>query len=520
MGLFSVFRKAKPAIQLEHRSAEEKALVRRLDMFLLTFGCISQVIKYLDQQNINNAYVSGMKEELNLYGNELNYFTTYFNIAYCLMLIPSQAIMTYVRPSYWLTGLEITWGVITGLMALVKSAKHVYVLRVLLGLCESSAWPGMMTLLMHWYTPMELAKRMGFYQSCQTLGYMMSGALQAAIIATLDGTRISGWRWLFVISKYIMIVLLMGVTNRASDGIMTVVWGVLGFFMLPDVPNNPNPRAFWFKKVHAGLAMERLARHGRAEPKKLSWAGTKRAFSGWTLYFIAALYIATVHAQGGYSYFNLFLKSLTNPDGSKRWSTEAINVIPIAGGGIAVAFVWIWAILSDTLRTRWTLLIAQSLIGLIPAITMTLWTRDPDSVPVSAAYASYFISYLSLGTAPLIFSWLSELIPQDPEARSLIVGTSVAGYYAVSAWSGILIWPAKEAPYYKCGWETALSLWLVVICMTCVLRFVDVRYLMPKREAFVETLHGDAVQDSEAASEQGDVDSLKGKNVDVAVSRV
>jgi MFS family permease len=157
--------------------------------------------RYLDQQNINNAYVSGMKEDLNLYGNELNYFTTYFNIAYCLMLIPSQAIMTYVRPSYWLTGLEITWGVITGLMALAKNAKQVYVLRVFLGLCESSAWPGMMTLLMHWYTPMELAKRMGFYQSCQTLGYMMSGALQAAIIATLEGRGLSGWRWLFVISK-------------------------------------------------------------------------------------------------------------------------------------------------------------------------------------------------------------------------------------------------------------------------------------------------------------------------------
>lgn len=30
------------------------------------------VIKYLDQQNINNAYVSGMMEDLHLYGNELN----------------------------------------------------------------------------------------------------------------------------------------------------------------------------------------------------------------------------------------------------------------------------------------------------------------------------------------------------------------------------------------------------------------------------------------------------------------
>jgi hypothetical protein len=41
------------------RSPEEQDLVRRLDIFLMTFGCISQVIKYLDQQNINNAYVSG-----------------------------------------------------------------------------------------------------------------------------------------------------------------------------------------------------------------------------------------------------------------------------------------------------------------------------------------------------------------------------------------------------------------------------------------------------------------------------
>lgn len=46
--------------------------MRRLDTFFLTFGCLSQIIKYLDQQNINNAYVSGMQEDLHLYGNELN----------------------------------------------------------------------------------------------------------------------------------------------------------------------------------------------------------------------------------------------------------------------------------------------------------------------------------------------------------------------------------------------------------------------------------------------------------------
>ncbi|KAI4597114.1 hypothetical protein KJ359_004625 [Pestalotiopsis sp. 9143b] len=58
--------------QRHERSPEERALVRRLDIFLMTFGCVSQVIKYLDQSNISNAYVSGMKEDLGLKGNELN----------------------------------------------------------------------------------------------------------------------------------------------------------------------------------------------------------------------------------------------------------------------------------------------------------------------------------------------------------------------------------------------------------------------------------------------------------------
>lgn len=63
------------------------------------------------------------------------------------MLIPSQVILTHVRPSYWLPGLEITWGILTGLLAMVTNAKQIFAIRVFLGLCESSAWPGMMTLL-------------------------------------------------------------------------------------------------------------------------------------------------------------------------------------------------------------------------------------------------------------------------------------------------------------------------------------------------------------------------------------
>lgn len=77
------------------------------------------------------------------------------------MLIPSQIIMTYVRPSLWLPGLEIAWGVITGLIAIVHNAKQIYALRFFLGFLESSAWPGMITLLSRLpFPPFVLAERM------------------------------------------------------------------------------------------------------------------------------------------------------------------------------------------------------------------------------------------------------------------------------------------------------------------------------------------------------------------------
>ncbi|KKY16596.1 putative major facilitator superfamily transporter [Diplodia seriata] len=279
--------------------------------------------------NINNAYVSGMQEDLQLNGDELNYFQTYFNVAYCVMVIPSQIILTFVRPSFWLSGLEIAWGVMTGLMAMVTKTYQVYIIR---------------------YTPTELAKRMGFYHSCQAVGSMMSGGLASAIVGTMDGhAGLAGWRWLFII-----------------NAIITVVWGCLGIFMLPDLPNKPNPAAFWFSKSHGEVAMGRLARHKRAEPEKLTWAAAKRTFSSWIVYFIAALYCATVLSTSGNSYIGLFLKAIRRPDGTARWSTVQVNAIPIGASAINVVLVWVWAILSDVLQTRWALIVAQDVRYLKP----------------------------------------------------------------------------------------------------------------------------------------------------------
>ena len=51
-------------------SPEEKKLVRKLDCILLTLCCLCFYIKWLDQNALNSAYWSGMREELKIKGNE------------------------------------------------------------------------------------------------------------------------------------------------------------------------------------------------------------------------------------------------------------------------------------------------------------------------------------------------------------------------------------------------------------------------------------------------------------------
>jgi hypothetical protein len=180
---------------------EERAFVWRIDLWFLTIGFFGYAFKYLDQTNISHAHVSGMKEDLNLYGNQLNFFTTCFNIGYMVMLYPSCIIISHIGPAKWLPACEVMWGVFTCCLSTVTNARQVCGLRFLVGFFEGCAWPGYFTLISQWYLPHEMALCMSLFNIAQPVGAMLSGALQGALSTNLDGTLgRSGWRWAFIIA--------------------------------------------------------------------------------------------------------------------------------------------------------------------------------------------------------------------------------------------------------------------------------------------------------------------------------
>lgn len=83
--------------------------------------------------SIGNAKVAGMADDLKLSSNEYSLALVVFFISYVIFEIPSNLFLSKTRPSYYLSGVMIAWGVITCCMGAVHSAGALLAVRFVLG---------------------------------------------------------------------------------------------------------------------------------------------------------------------------------------------------------------------------------------------------------------------------------------------------------------------------------------------------------------------------------------------------
>lgn len=139
------------------KSEKEKRFLLKLDFFLLSYACLGYFCKNLDQSNINNAYVSGMKEALGMNGSELTYMGNVFTAGYVVGQLPSVILVTKIRPSILVSALEIGWAIFTFCCASAKTVPQLYALRFLIGLCEGAFFPCIIYVIGSWCKSAQLS---------------------------------------------------------------------------------------------------------------------------------------------------------------------------------------------------------------------------------------------------------------------------------------------------------------------------------------------------------------------------
>ncbi|OTB02426.1 hypothetical protein M426DRAFT_62321 [Hypoxylon sp. CI-4A] len=416
----------------------------------------------MDQSSTTQAYVSGMQESLSLYGNELVKFTTYFSIGYALFIVPAQMIQTRVRPSIFLPICEIIWGALTLATYKAPNAKTVYGLRFFLGVFESTSWPGLVSLIFNWYTPRELGKRLAIFGVSGVAGSMFLGILQAALYKNLNGVNgLQGWQWLFIVS-----------------GVITMVWGAIGFLIIPDSPQIT--RAIYLSPSEREIARSRLAEQGVATseliPFNLLVRKLRSILKSPLIYLFLAAYLQFAWSQRANSYFLLYLKGVTGSDGKALYSTYEVNLIPLGGYAISIVSNIALNALSDWKGWRWQVSCGAAVLQLIATSVLAGW---PNSHPTIMTF--YFLTFATAAWGYALIAWLAEILRKEPEARSIAVAIAVTLVYVGHATIPLRAWQVSDSPRYPIGFPLAAA-----FCVGSIICMLGMRFYVKKHPIILE----------------------------------
>ncbi|KAF2673075.1 putative MFS transporter Liz1/Seo1 [Microthyrium microscopicum] len=452
------------------KSPEERKFLFKLDAAILTFASLGYFIKYLDQANINNAFVSGMKEDLGLYGNELNYMQTAWTVGYVIGQIPSNMVLTRVRPSIWIPAMEVIWAVLTFSLCRADSAKTIYIIRFFVGLAESTFYPGMQYLIGSWYRKDELAKRACIFHTSSALATMFSGYLMAGVYHLGGIGGFKGWQWLFIV-----------------DGTISLPVALLGFILLPDVPETT--RAFYLTKPEIAFAQRRVQLEGRKGREPYTWAKIRKIFSSWHIYVLTLLYVTFNNGgQGAAPVFAQWLKASKKP----KYSVSQINTYPTTTNAVQVVSTLIYAWMSDgVLRgARWPPIVWGAVWNIVTAASLAYW-----DIPTGWHWACYILGGMGGGLSGLIMAWGNEICSNDNEERAIVVGSMNEMAYVLQAWLPLIVWQQVDAPKYQKGFITISFISALLIATAFLTKYLHDREIKQKqRVSFSDSSSSEEVE--------------------------
>ncbi|KAK0382135.1 major facilitator superfamily transporter [Colletotrichum limetticola] len=460
------FEKVRQYLNVQYQTGEKK-LVSKIDFFILTFCCLSYLVNYLDRTNLNNAYVSGMKEELGFVGNQLNEINTCFTVGYVIGQIPSNLSLHYVKPRIWFPLMMIIWGGLTMCTASVHSPQSIMAIRFFQGIAEASTFVGTHYILGAWYTERELGKRSGIFTASGLAGTFFGGFIQTGIHSSMNGLHgLSGWRWLFII-----------------DGLMTVPVAIYGFVCFPDTPHTTT--AFYFTEEEKVLARSRVPEIQERSP--LTFRFAKKVLTSWYWWGFVMLWIIAGETESfsTNSLLGLYMKS--HP--THKYTVAQLNNYPTGVPAVGIVSTLFWATLTDFLGgKRYLVAYFIGITGVATSAMVLVAARDPTSAAsTSVVFGAYYWAGAVYACQATFFAWCNDAMRYEEGIfRGVVLAGMNLGSNAVNAWWSIIFYGASMAPWFTRG------MWAMIASSIALIVWTSGLTLLTHREEKRRVLNAEA----------------------------
>ncbi|KFA81196.1 hypothetical protein S40288_07506 [Stachybotrys chartarum IBT 40288] len=425
----------------EKTDPKEIALVKKLDRWIMPMLWSMYWLNYLDRNAIALARLNDLEEDLNLTGTQYQTCVSILFVGYILGQIPSNMLITRVRPSRYMGLMMMLWAVVSALTAVSKDFVGLLLTRFFLGLTEAPYYPGAVYVLSLFYTRKEIATRIAILYTGNILATAFAGLIAAGIFHGLDEVQgLAGWKWLFIL-----------------QGVVTFVVAVVGYFVLPDTPLTTT----WLTPEERDLAYNRIELDtvgNKGETRIMD--GLKQAMKDplvWIFCMMAHMHLA---ANGFKNFFPSVVKTL----GFGDTLTLVLTCPPYLLAGAATLLVS-WS--SGKFNERTWHITASKTVAIVGFVTAAA------TLDLAGRYVAMVIFCVgTYGVNSLILGWCSSVCGQTKEKKAVAISFVTMIMNVSFVWTPYL-WSKADEPRYvpamasSCAFSiaTAALAWLAKIIL-------------------------------------------------------
>lgn len=313
----------------------EARAMRRVTWRLLPLLIVCYFIAFLDRVNIGFASLT-MNKDLGFTATVFGQAAGVFFISYVLFEVPSNLALEKFGASKWIARIMLTWGILSGCMALVRDQWSFMAVRFLLGAAEAGFFPGIIFYFTLWFPARYRGRVIGYFAAGIPLSGMFGAPISGALLK-LDGINgLHGWQWMFIL-----------------EAVPAVLLSVVVFFMLTDRPSV----ARWLPPAEKEWLRRRLRDEARRRDATQADAGLLKSLLEPKVLLLCVVYFGVLGSIYGASFF---LPQIVAQFGFDPMTSSWVTSIPFTAGALACVF---WGRDSDVRGERKVHLMISLAVG-------------------------------------------------------------------------------------------------------------------------------------------------------------
>ncbi|KAL4873109.1 hypothetical protein BDV12DRAFT_192607 [Aspergillus spectabilis] len=404
---------------------EERKMIRKIDWILLPILFMTATLGAVDKVAISAAAIYGLKDDLNLVGQQYSWAGSILSIGAIVGMWPSTYLVHRLPSAKYLCGCSAGWSIMALLMPVSRNWSGLMALRFFMGCLEA-------IIVAAFDTKTEQPPRNALVFAVASS--IFNGFLSWAVGHIPSSAPLSIWQYLFIIT-----------------GSVSALWSIFAFIFLPDSPMN----AVFLSEREKYHAVQRLAKNKTGiTNRQWKWDQALEAIidpKTWILFFFN---IAINIPNGGLTTFSGII---INNLGFSPVNTSLLNM-PTGVMSTLSAFVFSWIAAKWSNRRCLVTMIASCvpIIGAIIVYTLPRTNIGGQMVGIYLLY-TYFGPYV-VGIS------MAQANTAGNTKKTVQYSVLYIGY-AVGNLIGPQTFRANQAPAYTGGFIAMLACYCVCVVL-------------------------------------------------------